>query len=152
MVSAQSIRTFFEQPLIAIVGVSRKPLKFSNGVYHTLKEKGLNVIPINPNAENIEGDICYENLPSIPFEIPAVLILTLADITDKIVKQCIIKKVKHIWIQNKSETQSAIDEALQNNINLIYKQCILMFAEPVKSIHGVHRFFTKLFGKYPKGF
>ena len=152
MVSAQSIKTFFEQPLIAVIGVSRKPLKFSNGVYHSLKEKGLNVIPINPNVNEIDGDICYENITEIPFEIPAALILTPALKTDEVVKQAISKGVRHIWIQNRAETQSAIDLALNNRVNLIYKQCILMFSEPVKSIHGVHKFFNKLFGKYPKGF
>ncbi|MGA2296569.1 MAG: CoA-binding protein [FCB group bacterium] len=152
MVSAQSIKTFFEQPLIAVIGVSRQPLKFSNGVYHILKEKGLNVIPVNPNVSEIDGDICYDNITTLPFEIPAALILTPASRTDDVVKQAIAKGVKHIWIQNRAETQSAIDLALKNGIDIIYKQCILMFAEPVKSIHGFHKFLNRLFGKYPKGF
>jgi hypothetical protein len=35
-------------------------------------------------------------------------------------------------------------------LDIISKQCILMWAEPVKSIHKFHRNLKKLFGLLPK--
>jgi hypothetical protein len=32
---------------------------------------------------------------------------------------------------------------------VVQKECILMFAEPVKSIHGIHRWIWKVLGKLP---
>ena len=37
----------------------------------------------------------------------------------------------------------------QMELNEIHKECILMFADPVNSIHGVHKWLWKVFGKLP---
>ena len=57
--------------------------------------------------------------------------------------------VKNIWMQQGSESENAIEFCNKNEINVIHGECILMFAEPVKSIHSFHRWVNKLIGKYP---
>ena len=58
--------------------------------------------------------------------------------------------IKKIWMQQGSESPKAIKFCKENGIELVEGECIMMFSEPVKSIHKFHRGLNKLFGKYPK--
>jgi len=150
MIKAEAINSFFKTQPIAIIGVSRKKNHFSNEVYKKMKEKGLNVIAINPNTDKVLEDICYPNLKSIPNKIESAVILTAAKNTDAIVKEAVEYGIKNLWIQQKSETKAAIEMAEQNNINVIHHQCIMMFTEPVTGFHKFHKSIKKLFGKLPR--
>ncbi len=65
MITKASVENFLSQKNIAVVGVSRNTKNFGNTIYRSLKKKGYNVYPINPNAEKIEGDKCYPDLHSL---------------------------------------------------------------------------------------
>ena len=58
--------------------------------------------------------------------------------------------IKNIWMQQGSEAKDAINFCKDNGIDVVHGECILMFAEPVSSIHSLHRWINKLIGKYPK--
>lgn len=53
-------------------------------------------------------------------------------------------------MQQGSESQAAIDFCKENKIDYVSGECIMMFSEPVQSIHRFHRGIWKLIGKYPK--
>ncbi len=150
MTHLSEINSFLESKKLAIAGVSRNPKKFGFTVYKELLKKGFDVYPINPNTDLIEGKKCYRDVASLPDEIKHLHITTPKEQTLEVVKQAVDKGIRNIWIQQTADTSEAVEFALNNKVNLIYKKCILMFAEPVKSIHKFHGFIVKLFGKYPK--
>jgi predicted CoA-binding protein len=116
-----------------------------------MKTKGLKVIPINPNTDKTQGgDVCYPNLKSVPSKIESAVILTAAKHTDSIVKEAVEYGIKNLWIQQKSDTKTAIELAEKNNINVIHHQCIMMFSEPVTGFHKFHKSIKKLFGALPR--
>lgn len=52
---------------IAVTGVSHAPKGHgSNAVYCRLRDRGYDVVAINPNAPEIEGDPTYPDLSSVP--------------------------------------------------------------------------------------
>ena len=53
-------------------------------------------------------------------------------------------------INSASEHDEKIKIAKENNVPVIFKKCMYMFAEPVGSIHKFHRYCVKAFGAYPK--
>ena len=150
MTSLRTIQEFLSDKEIAIAGVSRNTKKFGRGVYDHLIERGYKIYPVNPNADTIENAVCYPDVTSLPDKAKKLLIVTKKDQTFPLVNQALEKGIKQIWIQQMSETKEAIELVQEHNIDLITKECILMFAEPVKGIHKFHRFFNKLFGRYPK--
>jgi len=79
-----------------------------------------------------------------------VIIVVPSDQTEKAVRQAIDAKIPRIWIQQGSESSSAIALCKEKGIPTISGECIMMFADPVKSFHSFHRFIWKLLGKYPK--
>ena len=63
---------------IAVAGVSRDAngTHASNGIYTRFKERGYEVFPVNPNADEIMGDPCYRSLKDIPGGVDGVVIAT----------------------------------------------------------------------------
>jgi len=151
MTKLSTIQAFLAPKEIAICGVSRNKKKFGRVVYDTLKERGFKVYGVNPNMTDIDGDPCYPDVSQLPGNVKYLYIVTPGKQTEEVVKKAIDKGIRNIWIQQMSESSSAVDLAEKNGITLIKKECILKFAEPVTSIHKFHRFLTKLFGMYPKG-
>ena len=150
MTALTSIQSFLSPKKLAIVGASRNPKKFGRVVYDTLKQKGFKVYGVNPNSENLNGDICYKNIASLPAEVDRIYIVTPPEKTAENVRLALDKGFRNIWIQQRSDTGEALDMVKDKDVNLIYNQCILMYASPVKGAHKFHGFLNKVFGKYPK--
>ena len=149
MTSKESVANFLSSKNLAVVGVSRKSSKFGNIIYKELKKKGVNVFGVNPNMGSIEGDQCYKNLLGLKGKIDGVINVVSPNQTLEVVKQANEIGVKNIWMQQGSESEEAINFCKENGINEIHKECILMFAEPVKSIHSFHKWIWKIAGKLP---
>lgn len=149
MTSKQSIENFFTSKNIAVVCVSRKSTKFGNAIYKGLKKKGLNVFGVNPNMETVEGDKCYKSLNDLEGKIDGIVNVVSPNQTLQVVKEAYSIGVNNIWMQQGSETDEAINFCKENGINEIHKECILMLAEPVNSIHSFHKWIWKILGKLP---
>ena len=150
MVTQKQIQDFLSLKTFAIIGVSRNPKKFGNAIYSELRTKNYTVYPVNPNLDKYENAICYPDLKSIPVLPDGLIIATNKEKSLGVVEDAHSAGIKNIWIQQMSDTPEVIEYCKQNNINVIYKQCIMMFLEPVVSIHKFHRFIKKLFGRMPK--
>ncbi|MFC2115019.1 CoA-binding protein [Bacteroidota bacterium] len=150
MTTLSSIQSFLQPKQLAIAGVSRNPKKFGRHVYEHLKEHGYKLYPVNPNMEDLDGEVCYKSISDLPGEVDRIYIVTPQKETAESVRQSIDKGIRKIWIQQRSETPETLELMKDQDIDLIYKKCILMFAEPVKGPHAFHRLINKLFGSYPK--
>ena len=149
MNNLKDIQSFLQADQIAVAGVSRNPKKFGREVFEELRKKGYNLIPLNPHTEEIAGVKCYKSVSDLPDGIQHLYITTPKEDTEKIVQEAVSKGIGNIWIQQMSDTPEAVQFAEKNNINLIHKKCIFMFAEPVSGVHKFHRFLMKIFGLYP---
>lgn len=150
MTTLNEIRRFLEPQKMAIAGVSRNPKKFGGAIFKELKNKHFELFPVNPEAEEIQGVTCYKSVLDLPADVKHLVIVTPKQQTAGVVKQAIEKGFEMIWIQQKSDTPEAIQLVMKAGIPLIYNKCLMMFADPVKGIHGFHRFLSKTFGGYPK--
>ena len=150
MVSKKTIDEFLLKKNIAVIGVSRKSQKFGNVVYKELKKKDYSPFGVNPNMDEIEGDKCYSSLSELKEKVSSIVIVVPSEQTEKIVKEANEIGVKHIWMQQGSESEKTITYCDEHEISVVYKECILMFLEPVNSIHGFHKWIWKVLGKLPK--
>ena len=148
--SKAAIESFLSSKKIAIAGVSRNSRKFGYTVFKELSQKGFDVYPINPNTNSLGGTPCFQSVSALPSDVKNLLIVTPKDQTNGLIREAVSTGISGIWIQQMSETPEAIQFAEENKVNLISKQCILMWIEPVKSIHKFHRNLKKLFGLLPK--
>jgi len=149
MVTLKQIEEFIAIDSIAMVGVSRNPKKFGFAAFKELKDKGMNIIPVNPHAEMIDGVKVYADLKSLPGEVKGLIIMTQKSQTAGLVREAKEKGFKQIWIQQMSESKDALKELEGSGINYISGQCILMHFKP-NSIHKFHGTLKKLFRSFPK--
>jgi uncharacterized protein len=148
--SRESIDHFLASNAFAVIGVSANQRKFGNVVFRTMKEKEAVVHPVHPTLENVEGATCYNTVGSLPKEVTSVVTVVPPPVTLDVVKQCAARGISQVWMQPGSESPEAIAEAKKSGMNVVSGECILMFLEPVKSVHAFHRVVKKVFGKYPK--
>jgi hypothetical protein len=57
-----TVAEFLAGKRFAVAGVSRQPQQVANAIYRKLCSSGLEVIPVNPNAAEVEGVRCYPDL------------------------------------------------------------------------------------------
>ena len=86
---------------------------------------------------------------ALPICVESLLVMTPKPQTAGVVKEARAKGIKNIWIQQMSDTPEAILALEGSGINVITKECIMMFHNPT-GIHKFHRGLKKFFGRLPK--
>jgi len=148
MATLKQIEEFLGSGPIAMAGVSRNPKKFGFAAFRELKEKGMNVIPINPHADEIHGSKVYRDVKSLPDNVGGLIIMTNKQQTAGVIREAKEKGIKHIWIQQMAESKDVLKELEGSGINYITKECILMHYKP-HSIHKFHAAIRKFFRTFP---
>lgn len=146
----ENIEKFVQLKKIAIVGVSRNKDKFSNMIYRDMKASGYQVIAVNPNADMVEGDRCYAGLGALPEKPEGVVVVVPAVDGIKVIEEAAALGIANIWVQQGASSREIEQRCAELSLNCVSGECIFMYLEPVKSIHGFHRFIKRLFGKMPK--
>jgi hypothetical protein len=150
MVPRNSITDFLSQKKLAVIGVSRDPNQFANCAYRFLKTHGYKVYPINPKAAQVEGDPCFPNIASLPQKVDSALVVLPPEKTMKVLPEITEAGIKHIWLQQQTESPEAIQFCKDRKINLVYGECIMMFSEPLAIPHRLHRWVKIVTGTLPK--
>ncbi len=144
---------FLAAKRIAVTGVSRNPQGHgSNVVYQRLRARGYEVFPINPNAEEVEGDRCYHDLKSLPGGVDAVVIGTRPQIAEQTMRECVELGIRQVWMHRAfgagSVSDTATDFGRAHGITVIDGGCPLMFGPTADPGHKFMRWM--LAGKVPK--
>lgn len=150
MNTRQDIERFVAEKTLAIVGMSRKPHSFSANAAKELRTKGYRLFAVNPGTAEIEGETCYPSLAELPEKVGGVLFVTPPAATEQAVRDAVESGVSCLWIQQGAQSHAALAYCEGKDVNVVSGHCILMFAEPVRSIHLVHRWFKALVGGVPK--
>lgn len=118
---------------IAVIGCSVKPYRTSHHIAKYLQGQGFNVIPINPNYDEILGQNVYPTLQDVPADID----IHIADIfrnkqfTDKMVEQ-IVNRVEAtgfntaVWTQLEVSSAKAKKRAEEAGLMYIENECIMV--------------------------
>ena len=144
---------FLASKRVAVTGVSRTPQTHgSNNVYRRLRERGYEVFAVNPNADEVEGDPCYQDLKSIPGGVQAVVIGTRPEIAEDTMRECAELGITQVWMHRGpgagSVSPAATAYGRQHGITVIDGGCPLMFPPTADFGHKVLRLVYA--GKVPK--
>ncbi len=143
----KAIQDFINSKNIAIVGYSRSGKKFGNIAYNELSKKDYKLFPVNPYESEIKGVKVYPNLSSIKEKVDAVFIAVPSAQAIPVLEEAHSLGINNIWIQRGGESDEINNFAKDLGLNIVTGKCILMYAQPVKSVHAFHRAIAKLFGK-----
>ncbi|HEY9167115.1 MAG TPA: CoA-binding protein [Candidatus Kryptonia bacterium] len=143
----EAIREFLNSKRIAVVGVSREPKKFGNSIYRGLKERGYEVIGVNPCLKDLNGEACYPNISALRGKIDGIVICISPEKVEPVLREAARSGMMNVWLQQGSETVESATLGKLLGLNVVAGKCILMYAQPVNGFHNIHRFFMKIFGK-----
>lgn len=123
---------------IAVVGMSTNPDRPSHSVPLYLRAHGYKIIPVNPNATEIEGEKAYPDLLSIPEPIDTVEIFLPSEQVPPIVEQAIQVGAKVVWMQEGVRNDEAAQRAEAAGLKVVQDRCMraahrFFFAEPKKT-------------------
>ncbi len=146
---------FLSLKRIAVTGVSRNPEGHGgNIVYKRLRDRGYEVFAVNPNADTVEGDVCYQDLKSIPGGVDAVVIGTRPEIAEETMKECGDLGIEHVWMHRAFGEGSVSDAATKygrdHEIKVIDGGCPCMYEPTADPGHKMIRFVSTLTGKVPR--
>ena len=146
---------FLAHKRVAVTGVSRKPQGHgSNVVYQRLRQRGYEVFAVNPNADEVEGDVSYHDLRSIPGGVEAVVIGTKPEIAEETMRECADLGIRHVWMHRSfgkgSVSDAATEYGRKHGITVIDGGCPLMFEPTADGAHKVMRFIFTMTGKVPR--
>jgi uncharacterized protein len=146
---------FLANKRVVVTGVSRTPRDHgSNIVYKRLRERGYEVFAVNPNADEVEGDVCYHDLKSIPGGVDAVVIGTRPETAEETMRECAEVGITHVWMHRAfgsgSVSEAAADYGRRHGIRVIAGGCPLMFAPTSDPGHRAMRFVCTLTGSVPR--
>ena len=121
----EQIKKFYELKNITVVGMSENPEKAAHYVPKYLIEKGYNIIPVNPTANEILGKKCYSKLSDIPEHVDIVDVFRPSEQVMSVVDEAMKLKPKVIWLQEGIHNIEAESLAQKAGIEVVFDRCML---------------------------
>ena len=122
------IQLILEQRVFAVVGASRNIEKYGYKVYKALLAAGFTVYPVNPNADEIDGNQVYPTLESVPKQINCVVTVVPPNLTLDIMRQAGALNIPYVWMQPGSEGETAVMEAETYGMDVVHSGPCIMVA------------------------
>ena len=144
----QLIDAFLAEPALAIVGVSRKKMKFGNVALRTLSAQGLRVYPIHPFMDTVEGIRCYRRFTDLPEPVKAALIVVPPSQGAQVVREAADAGITRVWLQQGAESAAVLQACKETGIDPIFGECVLMFSHPA-GVHKLHHWVRRVFHRLP---
>lgn len=149
VVSAELVRDFVSQRRLAIAGVSRSGRKFGNLLLRELKARGYEVVPVHPEARELQGLPCAKSLAELKDRVDGVVVVTPPSEAVKLVRDAADAGIGRVWLQQGAESEEAVRLAEERGVAAVRGHCLLMFLPQTGGIHGFHRLLWRLLGKLP---
>lgn len=113
-----------ESKTIAVVGISNKPGRDSGRIALFLKNRGYNIIGVNPTQMDFEGIKVYAKLTDIEQDIDIVNVFRNSNSIPDLIPDVLIKKPKVLWLQLGIRNDEAVKPAEKEDIQVIQDKCI----------------------------
>ena len=123
--SDAEIKNFLTLKKVAVIGMSRTESKAAHFVPKYLSENGFDIIPINPNSNEILNRKCYKEITEVDGEIDIVDVFRPSEDVLPFVKEAIKKNPKVIWFQEGIHNEEAENLAREHGIDVVFNRCML---------------------------
>ena len=104
---------------VAVVGASSDRNKFGNKALRAFKAEGYTVIPINPNAREVEGIATYPSVLDVPGTIDMATVYVQPDVAMRLLPEFEQKGIGEIWVNPGAESDDLLSDARRRKLNVI---------------------------------
>lgn len=82
-----------------VIGVTTDSEKYGYKIYQCLKRHHYDVFGVSPIYKEVEGDVLYPNLNSIPKKVDVAVFVVSPKYGYDYIKQCLELNIHYIWLQ-----------------------------------------------------
>jgi predicted CoA-binding protein len=107
-----AVSAFLDGRRIVVAGVSRSGNAPANAIFRRLRDAGYEVVPVNPNAAEVEGQTCYRDIQSVPGPIDGVMVVTHPAVSADVVRTALERGVRQIWFHRSFGAGSVSTDAV----------------------------------------
>ncbi len=154
MYRKRRIADFLAQRRFAMIGVSRNPRDFSRVLLREFLGRGYDVVPVHPEAAEIEGRDCAASLAAVSPPVEGVLLLTPPAVTEAVARDFPAAGVKRVWMYRAAGAGAVSDSAVVycegHGIDVIPGECPMMFLPEAAWFHRLHGLVRRIAGTYPR--
>lgn len=148
-VTSALVGDFVAQRRLALAGASRSGKKFGNVILRELKAQGYDVVPVHPEALELEGLACARSLAALEGRVDGLVVVTPPLEAVRLVGEAAAARISRVWLQQGAGSGEAVRVASERGVRLVHGHCLLMFLPRVRGIHRLHRGLWSLLGKLP---
>tara|TARA_Y100000590_G_scaffold298118_1_gene336055 strand:- start:74 stop:484 length:411 start_codon:yes stop_codon:yes gene_type:complete len=123
--SDEEIMEILNLKKVAVIGMSKHQEKAAHFVPKYLSENGFDIIPVNPNSDEILNKKCYKEINDIKDDIDIVDVFRPSEDVLPFVKDAIKKNPKVIWLQEGIHNEEAENLAREHGIDVVFNRCML---------------------------
>ena len=123
--SDEEIMEILNLKKVAVIGMSKHQEKAAHFVPKYLLENGFDIIPVNPNSDEILNKKCYKEINDIKDDIDIVDVFRPSEDVLPFVKDAIKKNPKVIWLQEGIHNEEAENLAREHGIKVVFNRCML---------------------------
>ena len=123
--TVDEIRNFLSLKKVAVIGISRSESKAAHFVPKYLAENGFDIIPVNPNSNEILSKKCYKEITEVEGDIDIVDVFRPSEDVLSFVRDAIKKNPKVIWLQEGIHNEEAENLAREHGIDVVFNRCML---------------------------
>jgi uncharacterized protein len=109
---------------VAVVGLSKNPLRASYFVGYYLRRHGYRVIPVNPGETEILGERCFRTLTDIPVSIDIVNVFRAPDALPAIAREAVAIRAGALWCQFTVINEEGARIAEAGGLSVVMDRCI----------------------------
>ncbi len=144
---------FLDHRPLTVAGVSREGGGPANLIYTRLRDAGHSVFPVNPAADEVEGDRCYPSVEALPEGVQGVIFAAPPTAGPDTVQACLERGIPRIWFHRSfgqgSWSEEAVRRAREGGMEVLEGGCPMMVMEPVDVAHRCMRWVLGVTGKLP---
>jgi uncharacterized protein len=141
---------------IAVVGLSPHAHRESHDVAQVMQAQGYRIIPVNPNAQTILGEVVYKTLTEAAEHEHIDLVNVFRNSADvpPVVEEAIATGAKAVWLQMGIAHEAAAAQARAAGLHVVQDLCIKVeyrrwaATSEGRQLNGL----MDVFGRFPKDF
>ncbi len=117
-------RILGESKTVAMVGLSGNWYRPSYFAAKYLLDHGYQVIPVNPNYDEVLGQKCYPDLAAIPHKVDIVDVFQRSEDVPKFIQPAIDMGARVLWLQLGIVNEDAASKARSAGLEVVMDRCM----------------------------
>lgn len=110
----------------AVIGATPTKEKFGFKIYRTLQEHQYQVFGVNPRYKELEGEIVYPDLKSLPESPDCISVVVPPKITMELLEEVHHESISYVWLQPGTYDAEVLKKAQELELKLVYNDCVLV--------------------------